>query len=389
MKSPKQSKRKSNRNSLGLKFISFLPGYLLALTILPHCLLFLFSGTILFAATLISFSTLAVILAVRIREIFTQYEQKIAKAQLLTRRFQNISKYFESIMQDSTDIIFSVDTDGFILKFNKGAQIHFSYSQEEIVGKPLAYLFVNDTDVRKILGTVLLSGKSVNEEIPMKTKTGNVILLNLSMSEMKNDNNQIIGLVVTAKDITEKKKLEMELVKKNELLSRLAITDALTELYNSRHFHDQVKRELSRLRRNPGRKLSLILLDIDHFKQLNDTEGHQMGDHVLRSLGQVIRVCIRKDIDLGFRYGGDEFVIMLPDTDMQQAKVAAERIQKQFGAFRFGSTSLSIGIAEACEEEDEQSLIRRADDAMYRSKKEGRARLTFAEQFTAPHADTP
>jgi diguanylate cyclase (GGDEF)-like protein/PAS domain S-box-containing protein len=281
-------------------------------------------------------------------------------------------------MQDSTDIIFSVDTEGFILKFNKGAQIHFSYSQEDIVGKPLAYLFVNDIDVHKILGTVLLSGKSVNEEIPMKTRNGNVILLNLSMSEMKNDNNQIIGLVVTAKDITEKKKLEMELVKKNELLGRLAITDGLTELYNSRHFHEQLKRELSRLRRNPGRKLSLILLDIDHFKLLNDTEGHQMGDHVLRSLGQVIRVCIRKDIDLGFRYGGDEFVIILPDTDKTQAKVAAERIQKQFGAFKFGSTSLSIGIAEALEDEGEQDLIRRADEAMYRSKKEGRARLTFA-----------
>ena len=309
---------------------------------------------------------------------FQRYAQKISKAQLLARRFQNISKYFESIMQDSTDIIFSVDIDGFILKFNKGAQIHFGYSQEEIVGKPLAYLFVNDTDERKILSTVLLSGKSVNEEIPMKTKSGNVILLNLSMSEMKNDNNQIIGLVVTAKDITEKKKLEMELVKKNELLSKLAITDSLTELYNSRHFHDQIKRELSRLRRNPDRKLSLVLLDIDFFKQLNDTEGHQMGDHVLRSLGQVIKVCIRKDVDLGFRYGGDEFVIILPDTDKAQAKVAAERIQKQFSAFKFGNTSLSMGIAEAMNDEDEQSLVKRADEAMYCSKRDGRGRLTIA-----------
>jgi len=308
----------------------------------------------------------------------SEYERKIQKAQKLTHRFQNISKYFESIMQDSTDIIFSVDIDGYILKFNKGAQIHFGYSQEEIVGKPLACLFVNDTDERKILGAVLLSGKSVNEEIPMKTSTGNVILLNLSMSEMKNDNGQIIGLVVTAKDITEKKKLEIELVKKNELLGRLAITAGLTDLYNSRHFHDQIKRELSRLRRNPGRKLSLILLDIDHFKQLNDTEGHQMGNHVLRSLGQVIKVCIRKDVDIGFRYGGDEFVIMLPDTDKGRATVVAERIQKQFGAFRFGNTSLSMGIAEARDEENEQSLIKRADEAMYRSKKEGRGRVTIA-----------
>lgn len=345
---------------------------------IPLCVIFFFNSFPVLIAGLLLSAGWATCAALWIYFTFKGYSQKLAKAQLLTRRFQNISKYFESIMQDSTDIIFSVDIDGFILKFNKGAQIHFGYSQEEIVGKPLAYLFVNDTDERKILSTVLLSGKSVNEEIPMKTKTGNVILLNLSMSEMKNDNNQIIGLVVTAKDITEKKKLEMELVKKNELLSKLAITDSLTELYNSRHFHDQVKRELSRLRRNPGRKLSLILLDIDHFKQLNDTEGHQMGDHVLRSLGQVIKVCIRKDVDSGFRYGGDEFVIMLPDTDKEQAKVAAERIQKQFSAFKFGNTGLSMGIAEAAADEDDKSLIKRADEAMYRSKKEGRSRLTFA-----------
>jgi len=306
------------------------------------------------------------------------YAQKINKSKLLARRFQNISKYFESILQDSTDIIFSVDTEGYILKFNRGAQIHFGYSQEEIVGKPLSYLFVNESDERKILSSVLLAGKSVNEEIPMKTKSGEIILLNLSMSEMKNDNNQIIGLVVTAKDITEKKKLEMELVKKNELLSKLAITDSLTELHNSRHFHDQIKRELSRLKRNPDRKLSLILVDIDHFKELNDSEGHQMGDHVLRSLGQVVKVCIRKDVDTGYRYGGDEFVVILPDTDKHQARFAAERIQKQFGAFRFGNTSLSIGIAEAIPTEDEQTLVRRADEAMYQSKKDGRARITLA-----------
>jgi len=304
------------------------------------------------------------------------YSQKIEKLTLVTRRFQNISKYFESILQDSTDIILSIDTDGYILKFNRGAQIHFGYTQEEIVGKAFKFLFVNDSDELKVINSVLLSGKSVNEEIPLRTNDGTIILVNMSVSEMKSDNNQIIGMVVTAKDITEKKKLEMELVKKNGLLSKLAITDSLTGLYNSRHFHDQIKRELSRLKRNTDRKLSLILLDIDHFKELNDTEGHQMGDHVLKSLGQVIKVCIRSDIDSGYRYGGDEFVVILPDTDKNQAYVAADRIQKQFQAFKFGNTSLSMGISEATSGEEEQPFIKRTDEAMYKSKHEGRARIT-------------
>ena len=308
------------------------------------------------------------------------FAKKMEKNQLTVRRIQAKSNYLESILDDSTDIIFTTDMDAFILKFNKGSEMHFGYTQEEIVGVPLKQLFVNEADERKIINTVLLSGKSINEEIPMKTKPGEIILLNLSISEMKNDFAQIIGLVVTAKDITEKKKLENELLKKNELLSKLAITDGLTELFNVRHFYDQIVRELSRLKRNPQRKLSTMLIDIDHFKELNDSEGHQVGDQVLKSLGQVIKVCIRKDVDSGFRYGGDEFAVILPDTDKSQAKVAAERISKQFGAFKFGRVSLSIGIAEAVPGEDEKSIVKRTDEALYRSKREGRARISLFEQ---------
>ena len=310
------------------------------------------------------------------RRYVAGYVQKMEKIMLTIRRIQNKSNYLDSILQDSTDIIFTTDIDGFILKFNKGAEMHFGYSQEDIVGTPLKHLFVNEADERKILGIVLLSNKSTNEEVPMKTKRGEILLLNLSISEMKNDYNQIIGLVVTAKDITEKKKLEMELVKKNELLGKLAITDGLTELYNVRHFYDQLTKELSRLKRNPDRTLALAFMDIDHFKELNDNEGHQVGDAVLRSLGQVIKVCIRKDVDSGFRYGGDEFALILPDTDKAQATVVADRIQKQFGAFKFGRISLSVGIAEAKSGDTEKSIVKRVDECLYTSKREGRARIT-------------
>jgi diguanylate cyclase (GGDEF)-like protein/PAS domain S-box-containing protein len=305
------------------------------------------------------------------------YVQKIEKIMLTVRRIQNKSNYYDSILQDSTDIIFTTDIDGYVLKFNKGAELHFGYLQEEIVGTPLKVLFVNEADERKILSNVLLSGKSINEEIPMKTKQGEILLLNISISEMKNDYNQIIGLVITAKDITERKKLELELLKKNELLSKLAITDSLTELFNVRYFYEQLVKELNRLKRNPDRKISLMLMDIDHFKELNDTEGHQVGDAVLKSLGQVIKVCIRKDIDSGYRYGGDEFAVILPDTDMSQAKVVADRIQKQLGAFKFGRISLSIGITEAKSDETEKSMVKRADECLYRSKRDGRARITM------------
>jgi diguanylate cyclase (GGDEF)-like protein len=173
------------------------------------------------------------------------------------------------------------------------------------------------------------------------------------------------------------KKLEQELRKKNELLGKLAITDTLTDLFNVRHFYEEIKREIRRLRRNTDRKLSLLMIDIDHFKDLNDTEGHQVGDQVLKALAQVINVCIRKDVDSAYRYGGDEFVVLLPDTDKQQSRNVADRIQKQFGAFKFGITSLSIGITEARPDEDDKKLVKRADEAMYQSKRFGRNRITL------------
>jgi diguanylate cyclase (GGDEF)-like protein/PAS domain S-box-containing protein len=372
------SNNRPDFGGLSRRRAAFISAALFASTALMIVIVYRFSNPITLIGVFLTAAAWNYLAVLWLRRHLKGYAEKVSKGKLMARRFQNIAKYFESILQDSTDIIFTLDTEGYILKFNKGAQKHFGYSQEEIVGKPLAQLFVNESDKRKILTGVLLTGKTVNEEIPMKVRNGGIILVNMSMSEMKNDNCQIIGLVVTAKDITEKKKLEMELLKKNELLGKLAVTDSLTGLYNSRYFYEQVKREISRLKRNPGRKLSLVMLDIDHFKQLNDSEGHQMGDHTLKALANVIKVCIRKDIDTAYRYGGDEFILLLPDTDKLQARVVTDRIQKQYGSFKFGPTSLSVGITEAFPNEDDQSLVRRADEALYSSKREGRNRITVA-----------
>ena len=300
----------------------------------------------------------------------------ISKNQILFRRFQNTTKYFESILQDTSDIIISLDKDNYILKFNNGAQQHFGYAQDEILGKPFETLFLNPEDKHMVHLPEESDVKSASAEIPMKTKDGQKIVVNISMSKMKDG-----GFVITAQDITEKKILEDQLQQKNELLNKLAITDNLTGLYNCRHFYNVLKAELTRLKRYPGRVLSLVYMDVDKFKEFNDSEGHQMGDTVLKSLGEVINVCIRKDVDAGFRYGGDEFVIVMPDTGMDQAKVCAERIQKQFGAFKFGQTSLSIGITEAEPDDDEKSFVRRADFAMYRSKKRGKSCITLSHEY--------
>ena len=353
-------------------------GLCLALTV-PNALLvcaaiFLHGGWYMTAPLACAVLLWNIFLALSIGRQIVEDQTSISKNRVLFRRFQNTTKYFESILQDTSDMIISLDKDYYIFKFNSGAESHFGYTQEEILGKPFEKLFLNPEDKEKMHLPVKSGVKSASAEISMKTKTDQKIVVSMCMSKMRDG-----GFVVTAQDITEKKYLEEQLRQKSDQLNRLAMTDDLTGLYNSRHFYHVIKSELSRLKRHVDRQLSIIYMDVDRFKEYNDTEGHQMGDHVLRSLGEVINACIRKDVDSGFRYGGDEFVVVLPDTGVELAKKAAERIQKQFGAFKFGETSLSIGIAEASLDDDEKSLVHKADFAMYTSKKGGKNRITISK----------
>lgn len=294
------------------------------------------------------------------------------KLQLARKRLLNKANYFESILQDSTDIIFTIDEDGFILKFNKGAENNFKFSQMEIVGKPFKILFINEADAQNIYDNVLRDGRVSNMELAMKTKNGEVLFGNLSLSEMKNENGKIIGLVATCKNITEKKKLEQELVEKNRLLEELAVTDSLTGLYNSRLFYENLQKELTRMKRQEGSKLSLMMIDIDSFKVYNDTYGHQAGDKVIRSLGKIIASSIRQDIDSGYRYGGDEFTVILPNTDRAHAQVVVDRIKQFYLSHEFEPTSLSIGIADTDQAVDKESIVKIADEEMYKHKKHRR-----------------
>lgn len=167
-----------------------------------------------------------------------------------------------------------------------------------------------------------------------------------------------------------------------EELQKLAITDDLTSLYNARHFYKQLRQEIDRCIRYQH-PLSLLLLDIDYFKSYNDTYGHLAGNDVLSNLGQTIRRTLRR-LDSAYRYGGEEFTIILPETGGEEARNAARRIADAISAEKFvpepgkeTNITMSIGVAEYCPEEDMESFIKRADMAMFASKQSGRNRITF------------
>jgi len=188
-------------------------------------------------------------------------------------------------------------------------------------------------------------------------------------------------LLMRLKRVLKEQQLTRERIQMLGKLQKLAITDGLTKLYNSRYFYNQIDLEVDRSNRY-HHALSLLLLDIDHFKVYNDTYGHLEGDKVLVRIGEVIKSCLRK-MDTAYRYGGEEFTVILPETNGQEAVKVSERIRFSIEKEVFSPDSgkeikvtISIGVTEYITGERISALVERADRAMYLSKENGRNRIS-------------
>ena len=181
----------------------------------------------------------------------------------------------------------------------------------------------------------------------------------------------------------EQSNLRME--QHNETLRELAIRDGLTGLFNHRHFKDVLETELTRADRY-GRPLCMLMLDVDNFKDYNDTHGHPAGDEVLKIMAFLVNARLR-DVDCSARYGGEEFAVLLPETDKKNGTLVAEEIRNQVENHSFeggdsqplGKVTISIGVAEfPADCTDASTLLKEADEALYRAKSEGRNRVVCA-----------
>ncbi|MGO4732282.1 sensor domain-containing diguanylate cyclase [Paenibacillus sp. 2KB_22] len=174
---------------------------------------------------------------------------------------------------------------------------------------------------------------------------------------------------------------EQALIKVNDQLETLASTDLLTGLKNRRFFQEKMLESLA-LFREKQRYFSLLVVDIDHFKSINDTYGHPIGDLVLGNLAGLLQ-SLSRSTDVVARYGGEEFVIILPDCEEEQGMGIAERYRSQVASADWGeyNITVSIGAATVVEEDTEQSLFQKADNALYASKTGGRNRVTHSAQM--------
>jgi len=180
------------------------------------------------------------------------------------------------------------------------------------------------------------------------------------------------------------KRLQAELQEKNLELAQLSISDGLTGLYNHRHVQQVLHEEFERAKRT-GEPVAVVMFDLDHFKEVNDTHGHQVGDRVLQEMAEILRRTAREIDKLG-RYGGEEFIAVLPDTDLDDGAVFAERVRQDVARHLFPADgkvfrmTVSAGVAVYPDRDitGPQALVRKADQALYAAKAAGRNRVVRA-----------
>ena len=185
-------------------------------------------------------------------------------------------------------------------------------------------------------------------------------------------------LLLRLKRVLRERSLTQDRTRMIDKLKELSITDDLTKIFNARHFYQQLENEVNRFNRNQ-RPVSLLLIDVDHFKEFNDTYGHLEGNIVLYKIAKLITDCLRT-MDTAYRYGGEEFTVILPETTCDSAHIVAERINEIVNEELFDSgsekkLSVSIGVSEYFPGELVTDFIKRTDKAMYIAKEKGRNQI--------------
>jgi diguanylate cyclase (GGDEF)-like protein/PAS domain S-box-containing protein len=263
----------------------------------------------------------------------------------------------------------------------------------EIIGTDDSHFFRNEHagQTKKDEARIMRTGRPMLEIVEKEPWTdGRLSWVSSSKYPLRDRKGRIVGTWGLSRDITDLVKAEeklvrvnLELSEANAKLSRLSLLDPLSELHNHRHFYEVVRKAYKLRSRSADAKagFSVVMFDVDHFKDVNDRYGHLAGDQVIRHVGRLAVSAVRAT-DTAFRLGGDEFVLFLPSTGLEAARKVAEkvRILVKKTACKCGkrrvSVTLSAGVAWSDEARDVNVLLRKADDRMYKSKRGGRDRVT-------------
>ena len=316
-------------------------------------------------------------------------------------RFSNVSE--EKIMEKSFTEIFNYNPEFLVITDEKFKIVKVNKTFEQIAGNNLEVIlyngflkFIHIEDIAETLNSLT----KVNDVNPMvtfcnKLRKNNNTYIEVEWWCMLNKGYiYLSGRDVTAEKVMKRKieqankellMLNEQLKEKNEKLLKSAITDELTGVYNRKFFEKRVVEEME-IADRANEKISLIIFDLDRFKLVNDNFGHQFGDEVLKRTTQIAGDLIRKT-DFLNRVGGEEFAIILPNTNKTQAVFVAEKVRKALEDnkhFKVGQVTGSFGVAERMKAESLRSWYKRADNALYQAKNTGRNRVVDSDKIDIP-----
>ncbi len=290
------------------------------------------------------------------------------------------------IIEQVHDIVISTDLDGNILSWNKGAEKTLGYTQEEMLFKSISSIHI-DKDYKKLQKgiEILKEQGEYHTERQLLKKNGDLIYADLSLSLLFDENKKAIGFVGYAQDITERKMVEQEIDKQKKRLQYLAHHDALTNLPNRLLFNDRLQVSIEKAKRN-DMLLAVLFIDLDHFKEINDSFGHDIGDIVLKKVTKLFKERVRREDTLA-RLGGDEFALIMENLKSpEDAAILAQNIidiftkPLVFEEYSF-YLSCSIGISlYPADGSNAKNLLKYADAAMYKAKENGRNGYAFYEE---------
>lgn len=287
------------------------------------------------------------------------------------------------IIEQTHDSVISTDLNGIIINWNKGSERLFGYTADEMIGKNMKVLFRSE-DSGFFEKNLLTLYKNDEYDIDMEliNKSGDPLSVLLSLSLLKDDKQNPLSIVYFSQDMTDRKYAEAELIKQKDILDHQAHHDVLTELPNRLLFFDRLSQAIESAKRNKS-KLALFFIDLDRFKQINDSLGHNQGDKVLRIVAQRLSGVIRSEDTLA-RLGGDEFTILMQglyrdeDASLLAQKILDSLIEPMSINDRTVYVSSSIGISLYPQDDtDILNLLKYADAAMYKAKEVGRNNFQY------------
>jgi len=303
---------------------------------------------------------------------------------------------FRLLAENMSDVISLYDLEGNVIYVSASCERVLGFTPDEVAGmKSFALVHADDYPIMKANAAALMRGEPVTAtQFRVMHKTGRIIWVETMWRAVRNRDGAIVRLQASSRDITERKGYERELeetrhalqaqqdalLTANERLETLATMDGLTGLKNRRAFEERLHEEIARARRNSS-PLSLLLIDIDHFKQFNDSFGHPRGDEVLRIVARILSRTMR-DTDFATRYGGEEFAVILPDTDRDGAQQMGERLRYAVATAAWEQRPITISVGASMLTRDvvsAESLVELADRALYRSKERGRNLVTLTD----------